>query len=141
MKYFHSFFIILILLISCNRKENIINNLVRENNISIINLSKETIDGEAVLREYDDSFLKKYGFVFPGIKDKTFDINDVKSLKTKDNKMTKVSQPVFSKNNKYCLIQIIVYNKNIEEFNTTYLLEKNEEKWVIESEMVVFTSP
>jgi hypothetical protein len=129
-------FLILLLLQSCSNDEDFINNFINKNNILVINISKEPIAKGIVLSELDNAFLKKYNFLKNRDEDKNlFIISKINFvLRNNHREYTKISRPIYSENNKYCLLQIIIFNQTIGYSNIIYFLENNNGIWNIVNE-------
>ena len=128
-------FLLIFILLSCSDDENFINNFINKNNISITNLRKVPIAKVMVLNELDDAFLKKYNFLKDNQEDKSLskiaNINFVS--KNNDEDYTKISRPIYSEDNKYCLLQIIIFSKVTGYKNMIYFLKYDSGIWHIEN--------
>lgn len=131
------YLIILFLLISCERNEKFIDDFAKNNKIRIVNLSKEAIPTNSVLQEFDDKFLYKYNFSHNNLKANSgvLNLKRIGYIKNSNNEYTKVSIPIFSDNNTYCLIQVIKYSNGFRISNIIYLLRKSGKFWVCEKKM------
>ncbi|PKF75325.1 hypothetical protein CW752_05060 [Chryseobacterium sp. PMSZPI] len=129
----HSVLILLILL-SCNNNEDFINKVIDKNKISIINIDQKPISQTEVLSEFDNTFLKKYNFSQKEKnKDTSLKISKIHYTVSNDKKeFTKISVPIYSKDNKFCLLQIISFTQKIGYSNTIYLFNNNNNIWIIE---------
>lgn len=130
-------FIPLFLICCCAKKEeDSINSFISENDVELVNLSAQKIAPEQVLNHFEEDFLKKYSF-YPNYIKKNIDIGEIVSKKGIGNRYSQLSEPIFSMDGRYCLIQIVQYENNGEVANEDiiYLLEKKDKVWVVVYEM------
>lgn len=124
---------VLLFLLSCNNDEDFINNLINKDKISIINVHQEPISETNVLAEFDNPFLNKYNFSRNRkVKNRLLKISKI-NYRISNNKKeyTKLSLPIYSEDNKYCLLQIVSFTQTKGYSNIIYLF-KNNNKWNIE---------
>lgn len=123
-----------LLLLSCNNNEDFINNVINQDKISIINVYQEPIPETNVLAEFDNSFLKKYNFSKnKKIEKRLLKISKINHRISNNRKeYTKFSLPIYSEDNKYCLLQIISFTQTTGYSNIIYLFKKKNNIWNIE---------
>ncbi|PWN65328.1 hypothetical protein [Chryseobacterium viscerum] len=133
MRIFSIFFLLLVL--SCNNNEDFINKVIDKNKISIINVEQKPISQTEVLSEFDNTFLKKYNFSEKEKnKDTLLKISKIISTVSNDKReFTKISLPIYSKDNKFCLLQIISFTQKTGYSNTIYLFKNNKNIWITEN--------
>lgn len=133
--------IILILLsfiiISCysNDDEVFINSFIKNNKIHLKNLSNTCIDKNAVFSNLDKSVLEENNFnSFTADKNRPLNIKIIDFQKTDDMRIyAKISRPIFSRDNKKILIQVIKQDSSYSDI--IYLLRKaDDNRWKIENE-------
>ncbi|KNB61992.1 hypothetical protein [Chryseobacterium sp. Hurlbut01] len=134
--------IILILLsfivISCysNNDEVFINSFIKNNKIHLQNLSTTCINKNAVFSNLDKSLLEQNNFnSFTKDENCRLNINLIDFQKTDDMRIyAKISRPIFSRDKKKILIQVIKQD-NSSYSDIIYLLRKaDDNKWKIENE-------
>ncbi|GEN72527.1 hypothetical protein [Chryseobacterium lathyri] len=125
----------LLILLSCNNNEDFINKITDKNKISIINVNQRPISQTEVLSEFDNTFLEKYNFSEKEKnKDTLLKISKINYIVSNNKKeFTKISLPVYSKDNKFCLLQVISFTQNAGYSNTIYLFRNNNNNWDIEN--------
>lgn len=88
------------------------------------------------MNHFEEDFLKKYSF-YPNYIKKNIDIGKIVSKKGIGNRYSQLSEPIFSMDGRYCLIQIVQYENNgeVADEDIIYLLEKKDKVWVVVYEM------
>ncbi|WP_100075094.1 hypothetical protein [Chryseobacterium camelliae] len=124
----------LLFLLSCKNDEVFINNFINKDKISLINVYQEPISETEVLSEFDDIFLKKYNFSKNvKIKKRVLKVSKINHRISNNRKeYTKLSLPVYSNDNKYCLLQIISFKQTMGYSNVIYFFKNNNNRWSIE---------
>lgn len=124
----------LLFLLSCKNDEVFINNFINKDKISLINVYQEPISETEVLSEFDNIFLKKYNFYKNvKIKNRVLKVSKINHRISNNRKeYTKLSLPVYSNDNKYCLLQIISFTQTMGYSNVIYLFKNNNDSWSIE---------
>lgn len=130
-------FIPLFLICCCAKnEEDSINSFISGNDVELVNLSAQKIAPEQVLNRFEQDFLKKYSF-YPNYIKKNIDIGKIVSKKGIGNRYSQLSEPIFSMDGRYCLIQIVQYENNgeVADEDIIYLLEKKDKVWFVVYEM------
>ncbi|MGL6126343.1 hypothetical protein [Chryseobacterium artocarpi] len=123
----------LFILLSCNNNENFINKIIDKNKISIINLNQRPISQGEVLSEFDNTFLEKYNFLEKDEK-MLLNISKINYIISNNKKeFTRISLPIYSKDNKFCLLQVISFTQKEGYSNIIYLFRNNNNNWNIEN--------
>lgn len=129
MKYLS---LLLLLFISCTKRrtnECILNEILKNNKIQIMNLSQNQLSPEMVLDSFEIEFLEKYSF-YPNYKVKSINVNEINCIREKSNsRYSKVSPPIFSNDNKYCLFRITEYSNQEILNDVIYLFIYSNNKW------------